>query len=161
MFDLNGFLGMTQKEKYQNMLLMLDGIIDRKENLVTNLSNASSLINALTENVSWCGFYILEGNELRLGPFQGLPACTRISMGKGVCGSAASKRETIIVEDVNKFPGHIACDAASNSEIVIPIIVKGELFGVLDIDSTSLDRFNDEDKYYLEKVVRLLEEKLK
>ncbi|WP_040210491.1 GAF domain-containing protein [Clostridium polynesiense] len=160
MFDLSVFIGMTQKEKYENMLLMLKGILQGEKDVITNLSNASAVINALSEDVSWCGFYLLKEGELVLGPFQGLPACTRIPIGKGVCGTAAEKMETIIVEDVNSFEGHIACDAASNSEIVLPIIINNSIYGVLDIDSTSIARFDEEDKYYLEKAVEIIKENL-
>ena len=139
---------------------MLKGLIEPQEEEVTKLSNAAALINALTEDISWCGFYLLKGNELILGPFQGFPACTRIPIGKGVCGTSAKKREIIIVEDVSKFPGHIACDSASRSEIVLPIIKEGRLIGVLDIDSTTVNRFTEEDKYYLKEAVDILVETL-
>ena len=95
--------------------------------------------------MNWAGFYFLKDGELVLGPFQGQPACVRIKMGEGVCGTAAAKRETVVVSNVHEFPGHIACDSASNSEIVVPIIRDGELIGVLDLDSPSIDRFNNED----------------
>ncbi len=160
MFDRNSFIGMTRKEKYENLLLMLKGLLDPEEEEITKLSNAAALINALSEDVSWCGFYLLRGDQLILGPFQGLPACTKIPLGKGVCGTSAENREVILVEDVEKFPGHIACDSASRSEIVLPIIQGGRLIGVLDIDSTSVGRFTEEDKYYLQKAVDILEETL-
>lgn len=156
MFDLSIFKEMSQKEKYENMLLMLKGILEGEEDVVTNLSNSTALINALIEDISWCGFYIIKNEELVLGPFQGLPACTRIKIGKGVCGTAAKEKETILVKDVNSFEGHIACDAASNSEIVIPIIKDEKVYGVLDIDSTSIARFHEEDKIYLEKAVDII-----
>lgn len=156
MFDLNIFKAMNQKEKYENMLLMLKGILEEEEDVVTNLSNSAAIINALTDDISWCGFYIIKNGELVLGPFQGLPACTHIKIGKGVCGTVAKEKETIIVKDVNSFEGHIACDAASNSEIVVPIIKNGEVYGVLDIDSTSLARFDEQDKVYLEKAVDII-----
>ena len=106
--------------------------------------------------VHWAGFYLLKGQDLVLGPFQGKPACTRIGPGKGVCGAAAKKRETVIVENVKKFPGHIACDKASKSEIVVPMVRGERLIGVLDLDSPLLARFDDEDRAGLEEVVRLL-----
>ncbi|WP_426348836.1 GAF domain-containing protein [Alloiococcus sp. CFN-8] len=160
MFDMKSFVGMTRKEKYENLLLMLKGILEPEEEEITKLSNAAALINALSEDISWCGFYLLRGKELILGPFQGLPACTKIGLGKGVCGTSAEKREIIIVEDVDKFPGHIACDSASRSEIVLPIIKEGKLIGVLDIDSTTVDRFTEEDKNYLKEAVAILAETL-
>ncbi len=156
MFDLSIFKEMNQIEKYENMLLMLKGILEGEEDEVTNLSNSAALIYALTEDISWCGFYIIKDEVLVLGPFQGLPACTRIEIGKGVCGTSAKKKETILVKDVNSFEGHISCDASSNSEIVLPIIKNGEVYGVLDIDSTSIARFNEEDKVYLEKAVGII-----
>ena len=160
MFDMRSFMGMTRKEKYENLLLMLKGILEPEEEEITKLSNAAALINALSEDISWCGFYLLRGKELILGPFQGLPACTKIPLGKGVCGTSAEKREIIMVEEVNNFPGHIACDSASRSEIVLPIINEERLIGVLDIDSTTADRFTEEDKYYLKEAVAILAETL-
>ena len=116
---------------------------------------AAVLYEELPE-VNWAGFYLLKGQDLVLGPFQGKPACTRIGPGKGVCGAAAAKRETVVVENVKKFPGHIACDKASKSEIVVPMVRGGRLIGVLDLDSPILARFDDEDRAGLEEVVRLL-----
>ena len=126
------------------------------DKLVSDLANLSALIFEYLNDISWCGFYLLDGNELYLGPFQGKAACTRIKIGKGVCGTAYQKEKTIIVDDVNTFPGHIACDSASRSEIVVPI----EGFGVLDIDSTSFSRFGEREKALLEEVMRLLSKKL-
>ncbi len=129
---------------------------------ISVLSNASALLNQYLEDVSWVGFYLLKDNKLILGPFQGLIACTEIEIGKGVCGASAKTRETQIVENVHNFPGHIACDSRSNSEIVIPIIINGSLYGVLDIDSTSFNRFNQEDekelKIFLGEISKVLEQ---
>lgn len=129
---------------------------------ISVLSNASALLNQYLEDVSWVGFYLLKDNKLILGPFQGLIACTEIEIGKGVCGASAKTRETQIVENVHNFPGHIACDSRSNSEIVIPIIINGALYGVLDIDSTSFNRFNKEDekelKIFLGEISKVLEQ---
>ena len=119
-------------------------------------NNLSALIYQYLDNISWCGFYLLDGNELYLGPFQGKVACTKIKIGKGVCGTSYQRGETIVVDDVNTFPGHIACDSASRSEIVVPI----EGFGVLDIDSTSFSRFGEREKALLEEVMNLLSKKL-
>ena len=123
----------------------------------TVLSNASALIYDTLDRLNWCGFYLLRQGALHLGPFQGKPACVRIEMGKGVCGTAAQSGKTQVVPDVHKFPGHIACDCASNSEIVIPLYRNGALYGVLDIDSPVCDRFSPEDAAGLEKLARTIE----
>lgn len=122
----------------------------------TALSNAAASLKQHLPDINWAGFYLLRGEELVLGPFQGLPACTRIALGKGVCGTAARERRTLVVPDVEKFPGHIACDSASRSEIVVPLIVNDRVLGVLDIDSPSLARFTDADRVGLEKVAAVL-----
>lgn len=124
---------------------------------VSILANLSAFINETMEDVSWVGFYLKEDEYLYLGPFQGKVACTKIPMGKGVCGTSAEKRKTILVEDVHAFVGHIACDSASNSEIVLPIIIGNQLYGVLDLDSTSKARFTSQDKELLEEYVHVLE----
>ncbi len=133
-------------------LELVSSYLDREDGEVTNLSNLSALLKWYLEDISWVGFYLLDGNILRLGPFQGKPACTRIMIGKGVCGTAYKEGRTIVVSDVNAFPGHIACDGESKSEIVVPL----EGFGVLDIDSSSYDRFHEEDANLLEKVMEIL-----
>ena len=125
---------------------------------ITNLANASALLYQTLPDLNWAGFYLYMDGALILGPFQGKTACTKIAMGKGVCGTAAQTDETQLVPDVHQFPGHIACDSASNSEIVIPIHKSGELYGVLDIDSPLLDRFSEADRDGLEQFVRALEE---
>ena len=127
---------------------------------VANLANASALIFDSLDRLNWAGFYILSGDTLILGPFQGKTACIEIPIGRGVCGTAVKEDRTILVDDVHKFPGHIACDSASNSEIVIPIRNRGAIFGVLDIDSPYLSRFTEEDRVGLEAFVRILEESL-
>ena len=124
---------------------------------ITILSNTAALLSDALPDLNWAGFYILCGNELTLGPFVGKPACVKITLGKGVCGTAAERNETIVVPDVHAFPGHIACDSASNSEIVLPIHVGGKLFGVLDIDSPLYDRFTSHDKEGLESFVGNME----
>lgn len=157
MFDISLFQALTAKEKLENMILMIKGLVeDDTDADLTKLCNVAATMNAFIDEINWCGFYIMKEGALVLGPFQGMPACTRIEIGKGVCGTAAQRKETIIVEDVHQFPGHIACDAASNSEIVIPIIKEGELQGVLDIDSMAFSRFSEIEKIYLEKVVEVL-----
>ena len=144
------------EEKYKTLLLQLKSLLMRNENLISNLSNLTAAIKQTFDKVSWVGFYLFNGKELYLGPFQGKVACTIIQMGKGVCGTSAQMRRTIIVPDVNKFPGHIFCDEDSKSEIVVPIIKNSELFGVLDLDSTSYNSFDETDKKYLEEICSFL-----
>lgn len=134
----------------------LDALLEGESNLVANLSNASALLNQFLERINWVGFYLMEDGELVLGPFQGLPACVRIQVGKGVCGTAVAEKKTMLIEDVHAFPGHIACDAASQSEIVIPLIKDGSVIGVLDIDSPELSRFTKEDQEGLELFTKVL-----
>ena len=148
-------------ENYHLVAKQLGALIDGETNLIANLSNASALLNQFLEDVNWVGFYLYEENQLILGPFQGLPACIRIPLGKGVCGTAAEKREVIRVMDVHQFPGHIACDAASQSEIVLPIIKNDRLIGVLDIDSPSKNRFDQEDEIGLKQFVDTLVQSIK
>jgi len=137
----------------------LQALIDGDDQLVSVLANTCALLNESLDNINWVGFYLLdeEKSELYLGPFQGKPACNRIAMNKGVCGNAAFQQQTIRVEDVHQYPGHIVCDNASNSEIVVPIIVGGKVFGVLDVDSPVLNRFSEDDQQVLEACVRILE----
>ena len=127
---------------------------------ITILSNASALLYAELDRLNWAGFYLFREGELKLGPFQGKPACTVIKPGKGVCGTAAAEDRTVLVPDVHKFPGHIACDSASESEIVVPVHVRGGLYGVLDIDSPFKNRFSDEDRAGIEMFVKVLEGRL-
>jgi len=142
---------------YDELLKNAPYYLDSKQRNITNLANLSAYLFSSLEDINWVGFYLYDDNELFLGPFQGKPACTNIKMGTGVCGTCASKRETIIVENVHKFTGHIACDTDSKSEIVIPIITKsGELFGVLDIDSPSENRFDKKIKIVLENIIVFL-----
>ncbi len=142
--------------QYTLLSKQLDALLTGETDQIANLSNASALLNVFLSDVNWVGFYVMKDGELVLGPFQGLPACVRIPVGRGVCGAAAAKKETMVVEDVHAFPGHIACDAASNSEIVIPLIKNGEVIGVLDIDSPIKNRFSPEDKSGLEQFVAIL-----
>ena len=146
---------------YKELCAELGALIDGVEHTVANLANASALIFDRMDNLNWAGFYLYDGEKLVLNAFQGKPACIEIPMGRGVCGTAAARRETIVVPDVHKFEGHIACDSASQSEIVIPIVIDGDLFGVLDIDSPHTDRFDGEDKDGLEAFVNVLSEQLK
>ena len=144
---------MTDYKLLKNQLISL---AEEEANYLPLLSNASALIFEGLTDLNWAGFYLMNKGSLLLGPFQGKVACIRIPLGKGVCGTAAAKNETILVDNVHEFPGHIACDGASNSEIVIPIHYNGEVAGVLDIDSTSLGTFDDTDRQYLEQLCQLL-----
>lgn len=141
---------------YRGLHQQLAGLLHDEDDWLANTANTAALLYSQLTEVNWAGFYFLKDNELVLGPFQGLPACVRIPLGKGVCGTAAIERQTYVVADVQAFPGHIACDAASRSEIVIPIMNDGQLIGVLDIDSPIKERFDDVDQLELEKVVTIL-----
>ena len=145
---------------YKEINAMLDSIIEGIPYTMTNLANASAILNEKLNDINWVGFYTIKDGRLVLGPFQGKVACTIIPMGKGVCGTAAATDSTQMVPDVHKFAGHIACDSASNSEIVIPMHRNGEVFGVLDIDSPLFNRFDGNDKTGLEEFVRILEKSL-
>ena len=147
-----------EKTDYAELNAMLTSITEGVPYTMTNLANASALLNSILKGINWVGFYTIKDNQLVLGPFQGKVACTIIQMGKGVCGTAAATDTTQLVPDVHKFPVHIACDSASNSEIVIPMHRNGEVFGVLDIDSPLFDRFSEEDRKGLESFVKILEE---
>ena len=140
---------------YELLRKQVESIIDKEFPLVSNLSNVSAILNQL-EDINWCGFYLARNNRLILGPFQGEVACTIIECGKGVCGTAYKEKRTIVVDDVNKFIGHIACSSLSKSEIVTPIIKNEEVTAVIDIDSTIYNRFNQEDKEGLESIAKLL-----
>lgn len=155
MFSVESYKG-TREENYQLLIKQLSALLEGETNSIANLSNASALLNQFLERTNWVGFYLMEEGELVLGPFQGLPACVRIPLGKGVCGTAAKQLETVRVEDVHQFPGHIACDAASQSEVVIPLIKDGKLLGVLDIDSPEKNRFDELDQKYLEQFSEVL-----
>ena len=143
-------------DQYQLLVKQIKNLLNKNDNLITNLSNFTAALKQSFEKISWVGFYIFDGKKLYLGPFQGKVACTEIQMGKGVCGTTVEKKMTMIVPDVNKFPGHIACDVDSKSEIVIPIIKDEKIWGVLDLDSTDYDSFNQTDKKYLEELVNYL-----
>ena len=134
----------------------MESLLVSSDNLVTNLANCSAALNQTFEKISWAGFYLFDGKKLYLGPFQGNIACTNIEIGKGVCGTAAQQLQTVIVEDVNKFPGHIACDVDSKSEIVIPFLKNKKLYGVLDLDSYDYNSFDLTDKKYLEELCSFL-----
>ena len=145
---------------YQELIMQVDALTAGVPHLVANLANASAAIWQEMDRINWAGFYLMEGGKLVLGPFQGKPACIEIAVGKGVCGTAVAERKTQLVEDVHQFPGHIACDCASNSEIVVPMYKNGEVFGVLDIDSPYYARFTKDDQAGMEELVRVLEKNL-
>jgi L-methionine (R)-S-oxide reductase len=145
-----------KSQLYRDLAASLRSLLDGETDALANLSNAAGLVNQALDGINWCGFYLLRGEELVLGPFQGKPACVRIPLGKGVCGTAAARRETIVVPDVREFPGHIACDADSRSEIVVPILTAGRLDGVLDVDAPETGRFDEEDRRGLERFVNAL-----
>jgi L-methionine (R)-S-oxide reductase len=142
----------TKEQGFGLVTKQLKALLEGESNQMANLSNASALLNQFLDRINWVGFYLYEeeSNQLVLGPFQGLPACVRIPLGRGVCGTSASEQKTLLIDDVHQFPGHIACDAASQSEIVIPLVKEGRLIGVLDIDSPEKARFDEEDQKYLE-----------
>lgn len=148
------------KEKiYEQLYQMAEGLFYDERDMLANMGNLSSLLYFNLSNINWAGFYLYKNGELVLGPFNGKVACTRIAMGRGVCGTAAAEKCTQIVEDVHQFPGHIACDSASNSEIVIPVFKDEKLLGVLDIDSSEKATFDTEDEKGLKKILELLLEK--
>ena len=140
--------------KHADILAELAGLLEGEADPVARAANTAALIFARVERLNWAGFYFLRGDVLVVGPFQGLPACTRIPLGQGVCGTAAQRRETIVVPDVHEFPGHIACDGASRSEIVVPFVM-GEQAGVLDIDSPDYDRFGSAEQGLFEAIVKI------
>lgn len=150
----------TTDEKYKILIQQLSSLVLKEDNLISNLANVTAAFKQTFDKISWVGFYLYDGKKLYLGPFQGKVACTNIEIGKGVCGQAAKLRKTIIVPDVHQFPGHIFCNVDSKSEIVIPLIKENKLLGVLDLDSTEYNSFNEEDKIYLEKICRFLSEEI-
>ena len=153
----------NKREMYEEAAMMLRGLLDDCHYVIASLANTSALLNQAMDKINWVGFYMLENKQeneqvLVLGPFQGKPACVEIKIGKGVCGTAVERDEVMLVKDVHAFPGHIACDGASRSEIVLPIHAGGKVVGVLDIDSPILARFDEEDKEGLIKIVEVIEE---
>ena len=145
---------------YDLLCRQLDALTEGVTERISNLANAASLLYHTLKEINWAGFYLLRGDVLALGPFIGMPACVRIPPGKGVCGASFERQETLVVPDVHEFPGHIACDAASRSEIVVPLCVDGAPYGVLDIDSPVPDRFSEADRQGLEAFARALERAL-
>jgi L-methionine (R)-S-oxide reductase len=145
---------------YQGLTTDLRALLTGERDLIANAANMASLLYHTLPALNWAGFYLLKEGELVLGPFHGKPACVRIAIGKGVCGTAAARRETVLVADVDAFPGHIACDSASRSELVVPILKQGEILGVLDMDSPILNRFDAIDQEACETLVRIFVESL-
>lgn len=156
MFTATIDAALPKPQRYRDLSSALTSLLEGETDPLANLANASALLAQSLERINWCGFYLLRGQELVLGPFQGKPACVRIPLGKGVCGTAALRREALVVSDVAAFPGHIACDADSRSEIVVPILRGGELLGVLDVDSPEVGRFDEEDREGLERYLQTL-----
>jgi len=148
--------GLPKAASYDELTRSLVALVEGETDALANVANAVSLLAHSLDRINWCGFYVLRGEDLVLGPFQGKPACVRIPVGKGVCGEAAARRQTIVVPDVNRFPGHITCDPASRSEIVVPVVEEDVLRGVLDVDSPEPGRFDEEDSVGLEKFVGVL-----
>ena len=157
MNDMNFLYPEDKIEFYQLLNEQLTALLENETDMIPNLSNSSALLGAALKDINWAGFYLIHKNELLLGPFQGKPACIHIPVGKGVCGTAVSENRTQVVSDVHAFPGHIACDSSSRSEIVIPIHCKGKIVGVLDIDSPVTERFDTVDQDGLSEVVKILE----
>ena len=147
---------LSLEEQYLLLIKQVKSLLTKDDNFLSNLSNLTALLKQTFDKISWVGFYLFDGKKLYLGPFQGKIACTQIEIGKGVCGTAAAKSKTIIVENVDMFPGHIVCDSDSKSEIVVPVFRNNQLYGVLDLDSTELSAFNETDKKYLEIICEFL-----
>ncbi|PRO64246.1 GAF domain-containing protein [Alkalicoccus urumqiensis] len=159
MFESTQYKG-SLTDQYDLLVRQLHALLEGETDTTANLSNASALLNQFLDDVNWVGFYVWKEEELLLGPFQGLPACVHIAYGKGVCGTAVKEEKTQRVEDVHAFPGHIACDAASRSEIVVPLFKNGSIFGVLDIDSPRTGRFSEEDQQGIEAFANALQHHL-
>lgn len=147
---------LSDEEKYLKLILVLKNLLSRDDHELSNLANLIAAIKQTFNKVSWVGFYFMNRGCLYLGPFQGKIACTKIDLGKGVCGTSAVERKAIIVPDVNKFPGHISCDGDSKSEIVVPLFKNNLVYGVLDLDSTDYNSFNDTDKHFLQEICNFI-----
>jgi GAF domain-containing protein len=145
----------SKRDFYALLAQQLTGLLGGERDMIANAANMSALINQFLPSLNWAGFYFMRGGELVLGPFQGKTACVRIAVGRGVCGTAVERREAIVVPDVHAFPGHIACDSASRSELVVPLIKDGRVLGVLDLDSPNPNRFDDEDREGCERLVQI------
>ncbi|MGL4521958.1 MAG: GAF domain-containing protein [Bacilli bacterium] len=159
MFQTMSYSG-TLEQQYETLNKQLLALLQGEDDCIANLANASSLLASFLTDINWCGFYLVKNNELVLGPFIGLPACTRIPYGRGVCGTAWSTNSVQRIDDVHQFPGHIACDARSKSEIVIPLVKNAEVIAVLDIDSPILSRFSKEEGILLQQFAAIVQSKL-
>ena len=159
MFNANTLTG-SKPEQYAQLLAQARALVHGETNHIANAANLSALVYHALPQLNWVGFYLYDGKELVVGPFQGLPACVRIPLNKGVCGAAASSRQTQRIDDVDAFPGHIACDSASRSELVVPLVHNGELVGVFDIDSPVVARFDADDQAGLEAIAQAFVEAL-
>jgi L-methionine (R)-S-oxide reductase len=155
-FNLEALKKLSIEDKYKYMLILVQGQLSSEKDPWANISNISAIVKAVLDRCNWVGFYFVKDNELVLGPFQGLPACNRIKLGNGVCGTAAAEKIILKVDNVHEFPGHIACDANSKSELVIPIIIDDKVYGVLDIDSPEFNRFTELEQRYLTLIVEKL-----
>ncbi len=152
--DSSNYLGET--EKYKLLIKQIEALVNKEDHLISNLANVTAVLKQSFDTISWVGFYLFDGSKLYLGPFQGKAACTSIEFGKGVCGKSAELKQTIIVPNVHEFPGHIFCDADSKSEIVIPLLKETNVLGVLDVDSTEYNSFNEIDELYLTQICNKL-----
>jgi len=155
MFTASALRASSKTDQYAELADQARGLLHGERDRIANAANFSALVYGALDDLNWAGFYFYDGRELVVGPFQGRPACVRIALDKGVCGAAASTRQTQVVRDVHAFPGHIACDAASRSEIVIPLITDGKLLGVFDVDSPKLARFDGDDRAGMEQLVKI------
>ncbi|WP_054252931.1 GAF domain-containing protein [Neofamilia massiliensis] len=159
-FTLKGTENLSVKEKYDFIKLFIKGQVRDESDSLALMANISAIIMALVSDLNWAGFYLVQGDQLVLGPFQGLPACTRLDYDKGVCAKAWRDKEPVLVEDVHAFPGHVACDSASNSELVIPLIKDGQVYGVLDLDSPKPARFTKDDQEEFVQIVEIFQDHL-
>ncbi len=144
----------------ETLVKQYQGLIENEDDIIAIMSNTSAFIYQSMKNLNWAGFYIMKNNQLVLGPFQGKVACYRIKLDKGVCGYCASQKKSVVVDNVHEFPGHIACDSASNSELVVPIMKNGEVFALIDIDSFEYKNFDDKDKKFIEDIASILSKKI-
>lgn len=161
MFTATSLPSSSKTEQYAELAEQARGLLHDEHDRIANAANFSALVYAALPDLNWAGFYFFDGKELVVGPFQGKPACVRIGLDKGVCGAAATSRQTQVVRDVHAFPGHITCDAASRSEIVVPLIAAEKLLGVFDVDSPALARFDDDDRAGMEQLVKIYLESLR
>jgi L-methionine (R)-S-oxide reductase len=156
MFEVKDIpLSDNKRDFYASLAQQLTGLLEGERDMIANAANMSALIYQFLPDLNWAGFYFMRGGELVLGPFQGKTACVRIAVGRGVCGTAVERRESIMVPDVHAFPGHIACDSASRSELVVPLVKDGRVLGVLDLDSPNPNRFDEEDREGCERLVEI------